>query len=288
MEKEKKQRKKLKRKQKLAIALAVFIFFVGAVLGGLQLGVVWADASWEHWYPDYEKQDISAILQKDTLTDADYDLLYAQTGLTKLGIDGLLEEGNIRQILNIQDFYFEEHTVSCERFNPYTYSEKLEEGKVPLAKLEDGDIIVTATTHVSVWRLGHAALVVDGDSNRLLEAFGPGDVSVLTYASTFTGLADLMVLRPKFPEEFRAEVAAYARENMQGAKYSFWAGIFHKKYSDSFEYTQCAHVAWYAYKHFGVDLDSNGGLVVTPPEIANSPYVEVVQIFGFDPDKLWS
>ena len=92
MEKEKKQRKKLKRKQKLAIALAVFIFFVGAVLGGLQLGVVWADASWEHWYPDYEKQDISAILQKDTLTDADYDLLYAQTGLTKLGIDGLLEE----------------------------------------------------------------------------------------------------------------------------------------------------------------------------------------------------
>lgn len=287
-EKKEKQRKKLSGRKKLAIALAAFVLFVGGVLGGLQIGVIWTDKTWVHWYADYEKEDISGILGKETLSEEDYRVLYEQTGLTRLGVDGLLEDRNLSRILDIQDFYFKEHTVRCERFNPYTYSEVLTSGRIPLAKLEDGDIIVTATTHVSGWRLGHAALVVDGDAGRLLEAFGPGDVSVLTYVNSFTNLADVMVLRPKFSAEFRAEVAEYARENMQGAKYSFWTGIFHKKYADTFEYTQCAHVVWYAYRHFGVDLDSNVGLVVTPPEIANSPYVEVVQIFGFDPVRLWS
>ena len=282
------KRKKLSGKKKLAIGLAVFVLFVGGVLGGLQLGVVYTDAAWVHWFPDYEKEDISALLDKEELTDEDYALLYAQTGLTKLGIDGLLEDGNKRQILAIQDFYFEEHTVTCTRFNPFTYSETIE-GRIPLAKLEDGDIIVTATTHVSGWRLGHVALIVDGDARLLAEAFGPGDLSELTSVSTFTNLADVMILRPKFSEEFRAEVAEYARENLIGAEYNFSVGILSKKYNeDSFERTQCAHLVWYAYKHFGIDLDSNGGLVVTPPEIANSPYVEVVQIFGFDPVKLWS
>ena len=66
-------------------------------------------------------------------------------------------------------------------------------------------------------------------------------------------------------------------------------GILSFQYNeDSFTRTQCAHLVWYAYRHFGVDLDSNGGLVVTPPEMANSPYVEVVQIYGFDPVKLWT
>lgn len=98
-----------------------------------------------------------------------------------------------------------------------------------------------------------------------------------------------MILRPKFPKEFREQVAEYAKENLLGVKYSFAVGILSKKYNeDSFTRTQCAHLVWYAYRHFGVDLDSNGGLVVTPPEMANSPYVEVVQIYGFDPVKLWT
>lgn len=282
-----KRRKKLSGRKKLAIALAAFVLFVGGVLGGLQLGVVWADKTWVHWRPDYEKTDITAVLDKEELTDEDYELLYRQTGLTKLGIDGLLEAGKKSQILKIQEFYFEEHSVSCERFNPFTYSEKLDD-IIPLAELEDGDIVVTATTHVSGWRLGHAALVVDGSQKKLAEAFGPGDLSELTYISSFTDLADIMILRPKFSQEFRSEVAAYAQENLIGVPYSFATGILSPKYREGkFTDTQCAHLVWYAYKHFGVDLDSNGGLVVTPPEIANSPYVEVVQIYGFDPVKLW-
>ena len=286
MEKEKRKKKNVKKR--VAITLACIVFFVGSVLLGLQIGVIYTDRTWVHWWPDYEKKDITATLEKSTLTAADYEPLYEQTGLTKLGVDGLRDSGNSRQILKIQDFYFEEHTVTCSRFNPYTYSETIEK-HAPIAKLEDGDIVVSATTHVSGWRLGHAALVVDGDTGTLAEAFGPGEVSKLSSISSFTDLANLMILRPKFPKEFREQVAEYAKENLLGVKYSFAVGILSKKYNeDSFTRTQCAHLVWYAYRHFGVDLDSNGGLVVTPPEMANSPYVEVVQIYGFDPVKLWT
>lgn len=146
-----------------------------------------------------------------------------------------------------------------------------------------------ATTHVSGWRLGHACLVVDGDREKIAEALGPGTQSWITDASTFSNLANFMVLRPKFDKEFRAEVAQYAKDNLIGADYNFSIGILSKKYNEKeFTRTQCAHLVWYAYRHFDVDLDSNGGLVVTPPEIANSPYVEIVQIFGFHPQQLWS
>lgn len=270
--------------------MACIIFFVSSVLIGLQIGVIYTDHTWKHWYPDYEKEEISAVLEKETLDEADYALLYAQTGLTKIGVDGLLQENPASgkaKMLKIQDFYFKKHTVSCDRFNPYTYSETIE-AHAPLGHLEDGDIIVSATTHVSGFRLGHAALIIDGKNERMAEAFGPGSKSEITSVHSFTNLADFMILRPKFDKEFREQVAAYAKDNMIGADYNFSIGILSKKYNEEkFTRTQCAHLAWYAYRHFGVDLDSNGGLVVTPPEIANSPYVEVVQIFGFDPVKLW-
>lgn len=49
----------------------------------------------------------------------------------------------------------------------------------------------------------------------------------------------------------------------------------------------CSHVLWYAFKQFGINLDSNGGLLVMPRDIARSPHLELVQNFGFDPEKLW-
>ena len=285
-----KQRKKKNRKKRIAVTLACIIYFVSSVLIGLQIGVIYTDHTWKHWYPDYEKEDISAVLEKETLDEADYALLYAQTGLTKIGVDGILQENPASgkaKMLKIQDFYIKKHTVSCDRFNPYTYSETIE-AHAPLGHLEDGDIIVSATTHVSGFRLGHAALIIDGKNERMAEAFGPGSKSEITSVHSFTNLADFMILRPKFDKEFREQVAAYAKDNMIGADYNFSIGILSKKYNEEkFTRTQCAHLVWYAYRHFGVDLDSNGGLVVTPPEIANSPYVEVVQIFGFDPVKLW-
>ena len=51
--------------------------------------------------------------------------------------------------------------------------------------------------------------------------------------------------------------------------------------------TQCAHLIWLAYAQFGYDLDSDGGWIVTPKDLANSPLLEVVQVYGMDPDRPW-
>ena len=81
----------------------------------------------------------------------------------------------------------------------------------------------------------------------------------------------------------------FAYNNLLGIPYRLATGILSKKYNpDKLKGTQCAHLVWYAYKKFGVDLDSNGGAIVKPQDMALSDKVEVVQAFGFYLDKLWS
>ena len=75
-----------------------------------------------------------------------------------------------------------------------------------------------------------------------------------------------------------------------------FTGVFTKK--DSMTATSCSHLIWYGFKHFddgkpegekkySLDLDSNGRLLVTPKNISESPYVELVQTFGFNPAKMY-
>lgn len=100
-----------------------------------------------------------------------------------------------------------------------------------------------------------------------------------------------MVLRPnpeKISDETRKAVAEYAKKQLLGVPYTVFAGIFSKKNQQPLKGTQCAHVVWYAYKQFGIDLDSNGGCVVKPRDMANSEYMQIVQIYGFDPEKVWT
>ena len=97
-----------------------------------------------------------------------------------------------------------------------------------------------------------------------------------------------MVLRVKAEESLRAQVAEYAKTKMLGVPYLATVGIFSKKFdTKKLTASHCSHLVWYAYKKFGIDLDSTGGAVVTPQDMANSSRVEVVQIYGFDPQKLW-
>ena len=269
----------------LCVVLGAF-----SIVSGMQLSVVYAENAYAQWYAygRYEKEDISSTLLKSEKTQADYDFLYAQTGLTKLGIDGLLDRGELSRIYKIQDAYFRNHEVDCEQFFPYTYIEYLKNGRSEFCALEEGDIIVSATTHSFFLRVGHATIVVDGDLQILGESLGPGSPSDTVGAWTLSDLADFMVLRPTgIPKEIREEAASYAATELIGLEYDFTVGLFSKKYAETPSKTHCAHYCWYAYKKFGYDIDGNGGLIVKPQDIANSPYFEVVQIFGFNPDSLW-
>ncbi len=283
------QIQKWNRKPKVwQIVVCAILVFVLAALGVLQVGAVYAEKHWEHWYPDYEKIDLSPILEKQTLDETDYDTIYRQTGLTKLAVDDMRDENGIEQILRIQEFLFQPHKVKIVHFNPFTYSEEID-GFAEFAYLREGDIIVTATTRVSWWRYGHAAMVVDGKNGLIIESLEPGSKSKINSVEDFSYLANFMILRPKVSESEKTQIVEYAKNEMLGIPYRLTTGIFFKKYDEKgLRYSQCAHFVWYAYKKFGIDLDSDGGAIVKPQDIALSQHVELVQAFGFDFDKLWA
>lgn len=276
---------KLSKKIIFAIVAAVIIGAILLTCLGMEIAFLVADKV-ECWRPDYEMEDLSGVLEKTGLDDNDYDLLYRQTGLTALGIDRMLargEEGKQR-ILEIQEDFFTEHEVKNDLFAPFICTDHLDE-HVSYAFLEDGDIIVTSSTHLSGWRMGHSGLVTDAEEGSILQANAVGDTSRLGSMRDFSDRVNFMILSPKVDADTKAEVCKYAEENLIGKVYDPTAGVFSSK--NKVERTQCAHLVWYAYNAFGIDLDSNGGLVVTPKNIANSPLVEVVQVFGLDPAKLW-
>lgn len=272
--------------KKLLLFLFIFVFIVVAVLTTLSVGVSVADSSWEHIYPDYEKQDISVILQKKQITDEEYRLLYRQTGLTKIGIDDLRSSGNTQQILTLQNAFLKPKTVQCRNFAPFTYTEEIL-GYMPLTSLKNGDVLVSSSMHVSFLRYGHAALVVDAAKGKVLEIAEFGSVSGYDMDVDFCDRANFMVMRPNLPQSLIDQVVENAKKNLMGIPYDVTVGVLSKKNPEKLQGTQCAHLVWYAYQQFGIDLDSDGGAVVRPKDLANSPYLQVVQVFGFDLEKLW-
>ena len=278
--------KKLSKKIIFVIVAAAIIGTILVTCLGLEIAFIAAD-NIECWHPDYDKEDISGILDKGTLTDGDYEILYAQTGLTRIGIDRMLERGinGRNRILQIQDDFFSENEVQNGPFGPFMCMDYINRN-ITNVYLEDGDIIITSSTHFTGWRVGHAGLVTDGMRGSILQADAVGSLSRLGSIRDFNNRVNFIVLSPKVDEEVKADVCEYAEENLLGKVYDFTAGVFSKK--DSMSKTQCAHIVWYAYKQFGIDLDYDGGLVVTPRNIAKSPLVEVVQVFGLDPTTLWN
>lgn len=285
-----------KGKRFLTVLLSVMIG-IGSLFGVMELATRQAKANWEFWYAygKYEKKDLSEVLTRfeSGLSQADYDLLFAQTGLTKLGVDGLLARGESgrKELLAIQNFYMKKHETEEDSFAPYSWIDELKGSEMGIfGALEDGDIILNATTSVSFFRFGHAVIVVDGEREIICEAYTVGTESGLHGASSAVGyLASYMVLRPtKIPKEVRTQVADYAQESLVGLPFDFTVGVLSKKYPEQIKKTQCAHLCWYAYKRCGYDIDGNGGSVVKPRDLFLSSYMEVVQIFGFDPQKLWN
>ncbi|MBQ5927030.1 MAG: hypothetical protein IIX01_03800 [Clostridia bacterium] len=266
----------------LAIVFAVVVFLVAFFFTYGEISMACAH-KWKPWRPDYEKRDITAAVQNPQKTEEDYRLIYEQTGLTKIGVDGLIAAGKTKKIYEIQKGYFQESPLERENVGFYACLEEID-FLMPHCELEAGDILVSNSTHVMNFRLGHAALVLNKFGN-ILEGLRPGENSDITGISVFMQMSSFMILRPKLPKEVRASVAKYAENHLTGVEYSLFTGIFTKK--ASIKKTQCAHIVWYSYYKFGYDFDSNGGLVVTPGEIANSPELDVVQIYGYHPEKLW-
>ena len=273
-------------KRLCAIVTSIFCgcFFI---LGALQGGAAYRKAENGHWTPTYAKVDITPLLLKGERTEEEYATLYAQTGLTKLGVDGLLERGEIVRILNIQDAYFNEYTITTKSFAPYTYTRKIG-GEAEFALLEDGDIFISGSAFTSWFQYGHSGIVVDGEKEMVLDSVTIGYDSAVSTIRSFKRHARFMILRPKADEKTRRAVAKYALENLKGKPYDVAVGILSPKAAEEVKGTHCSHLVWYAYHQFGIDLDSSGGAIVTPRDLANATELELVQTFGFHPQTLWN
>ena len=268
------------------IAFVLLLFFLVILL--LQLGVL-LSSSYEAWRPDYPKEDISEILKKDELSDEDYACLLRQTGLTKLGIDGLRERGLNEKILKIQEKYFEEQNYFFYSFAPFTgyLKRDMQDMSTEFCYLENGDILYSKTTYVSFFEIGHSSMVIDGERGVMAQASGYKSKLKLLSIATFSVRPTFVVLRVKgLDEDARESVASYVKSELLGAEYSAFAGIFGDKAKETLSKTQCAHFIWYSYMKYGVDLDSNGGKLVLPKDIVKSENVSIVQIFGIDPEKI--
>ncbi len=281
------EKKAIKKRRRLAILCCV-VFFLVAVLGVLQIGSWSTEKAWDYWYPTYAKEDIQPLLEQGSLSEEEYDFLYRQTGLTKLAIDDMrFTEAGRARILTIQRVFFANYPIEHRLFAPFTYMDEID-GWNEICDLQDGDIILSASTRVSWWRYGHACIVVDGANRVIAECLSPGTKSEMAGVIVCDKFCNFLVVRPKAEREVKKQVVSYVHEEMIGLPYRLTTGIFSKKFPEELKSSQCAHFVWYAYKKFGLDLDANGGAVVKPQDIAFSKDVELVQAFGFNLDTLWS
>ena len=278
----------MRRKRKI-LYLGILSVFCASVL------FLWTESAERdaHFTPDYEKVDLEAFLEKAELTDEEYAVIFGQTGLAKPGVDELYRLGRQNELLCLQERFFAPVEYHCSGRYVICRSERLdgeEETAGFLPTVHNGDILITFSGHVFGWRSGHAAIVVDGEKGLTLEAISPSCNSCLCELSHWREYPQFVLLRPKnLTERECGEIAAYAVENMNDIPYDLfrWAERGNGQGEEcKVTGTQCAHLVWAVYYHFGYDLDSDGGYIVTPMDLCRSGLLEVVQAYGIDAKKL--
>ena len=238
-----------------------------------------------YFEPKWEKKDISLVLEKESLDKDDYALLKEQTGLSESGIDSLIELGRKEEIYDFQKQYFAPCEYETEYlFAPIVAYEEKQGERIKIVPLEEGDVLVSLTTHSLGFRHGHAGLVLNEDTGQTLEHMVIGELSGYSNANTWGDYTTFAVLR--YTDKKTAQKAVeYAKENLVGVAYNPLAGIIDKDKSDdeSIDWSHCSHLVWQAYFAVGADIDGNGGILVLPKDFLKCDDFEVVQIYGLRP-----
>ncbi len=285
-----------RRRRLLLCALAAILF--------LFVGIFFLQSAVAHrkppFLPDYPIIDLSPIWEQPRLDAEDYDTLFLQTGLGPSAVDRLRDSGpsGIDHILEVQSAFFSPVTVSCDPlFGPFVKEDHLKtpDGTQimapPLADLRPGDILLTYSTHSLGWRHGHAGLVLDvsEEGGSTLEAVLIGTDSAIMDTQHWLDYSNYLVLRLRdMTPVLQEALTAYAVEYLNGVPYRLTSGFWGLKEPEDDAFgVQCSYLVWYAFQHFGYDLDSDGGRLVTVNDLAHSPLLEVVQIYGLDPRE-WS
>lgn len=276
--------KRRKSKYKRLIAVMVVLLLAGILFKVLDH---YGSSDSPPDYPDYGQIGLEDTINLKEVYEGHIDekterLLFLQTGL---GIEGV---ESVRDMCsNEVEFYDELKQYQRQLFEGV--------GEKQVVDLKNGDILVSMSQRFCFYPHGHAAIVIDGEKNRILEARSYRAGSCVCNLSKWSKLSSFVVLRVK--EEVIRELektgkenpansaAIYASQNLSGLKYSLLKDL--RPFNESVpEYTQCAHLVWYAYFAVGLDIDENRGLIVKPKDFLKSDVLEIVQVFGMKPDKL--
>lgn len=246
--------------------------------------------------PTYPQIDLTSTLSRPQLTQEDYQTLFLQTGLGPQAIDSLRAQGQagLEQILETQRAFFDPpENAPCAPLGVTTREHRFRDSQgyivyaTPLAPLQEGDILVSFSTHTAGWSHGHAGLVVDPDPDKpvTLESVVLGSLSAQMNANHWRSYTTMMILRPKSDDVTRHQVAQFALKYLDGVPYSLVSGVFGDKFQpvDGPHAAHCGYLPWYAWMSVGLDLDGDGGRVASPHDLSLSPNVDIVQLYGIDP-----
>ncbi len=210
--------------------------------------------------------------------------LFLSTGLSPAAVDQLLCQGVEGRALlsDISRSFRSASPIECREFLPlHITCEDHRAEPAPMVTPRPGDILLTFSTHTMGWRHGHAGLVLS--DGRVLEATKPGTRAAAYSLETWSTYADFLLLRVKNAAKSVGQAAAnWAERTLSNLPYGLLCGLMGSRDQPPAS-THCAYLPWYAWFSQGVDLDSTGGQVVTVRDLAESPLLEVVQVWGRDP-----
>ncbi len=151
-----------------------------------------------------------------------------------------------------------------------------------LGSVQAGDILLTKSSHTLGVRHGHVAMVVDPEEETVIEALGYGFPSTFLPLSRWNEFPTVKILRLKnITPAQQQQLTTLAQNQFLGLPYN----IFARPYDLSS--THCSDIIFKLFYELGYDLDSNGGLLVTPQDIGHSPLLEEIASYGFAPHDEW-
>ncbi len=239
--------------------------------------------------------DVSTtVVNNEYLPQKDYQNLFLATGLLQRGINDSVQSNGFDLMLEdlFKQMQAPVYTKGEYIFFPTTKAEllvdeKKHNRKLVLPPVQVGDILITKSTDTLLYRHGHAGIVIDEDG-KTIESFMLGVPSDSLSVSDWTGYSTLMILRPKeIHQEKAKQAASYAKEHLMKVPYNLFTGLIKKDKSKQVDSTQCAHLVWQAYYAAGLDIDGDGGWLVTPFDITKSSAFDVVFSFGFGDEAKW-
>lgn len=265
------------KKRKITISMLALAVLVTAYISAFVY-----EADFAYIAPQNPREDITLLtLKKATdYSDAEFKRAFMQTGL---GRSAVMSLSDTDELISYQRRFFTEPDYRRVFRTPFFCEEYVDKPTVKIVPVEKGDVLVTCSSHVMTWRNGHAAIVTDAESGKTLEAVVIGKPSSYCTVKKWEHYPNFKLLRLKdAPAEVRSAAADIADRYFDELPYNLLAGIYPPKYCEASRATgtQCAHLVWLAYASVGYDIDSNGGLIVTPDDISESTYFEVVQTYG--------